>query len=54
MELGEKGKGKENDKASVILYNIRCENRGYKRCVLKGVENFGVGGKVVRESNGRD
>jgi hypothetical protein len=21
---------------------------------LKGVENFGVGGKVVRESNGRD
>jgi hypothetical protein len=26
MELGERGKGKKNDRASVILYNIR----GYK------------------------
>jgi hypothetical protein len=30
MELGERGKGKENNRASVILYNIRCEVRGYK------------------------
>jgi hypothetical protein len=30
MELGERGKGKENNRASVILYNIRCEGRGYK------------------------
>jgi hypothetical protein len=30
MELGERGKGKENDRVSVILYNIRCESRGYK------------------------
>jgi hypothetical protein len=25
-----KRKGKENDRASVILHNIRCESRGYK------------------------
>jgi hypothetical protein len=30
MELGEKGKGKENERASVILHNIRCEGSGYK------------------------
>jgi hypothetical protein len=30
MELRERGKGKENDKASVIWHNIRCEGRGYK------------------------
>jgi hypothetical protein len=30
MELGEREKGKENDRASVISYNIRCEGRGYK------------------------
>jgi hypothetical protein len=29
MELRERGKGKENDRASGILYNIRCESRGY-------------------------
>jgi hypothetical protein len=28
MELGERGK--ENDRASVILHNIRCEGRGHK------------------------
>jgi hypothetical protein len=30
MELGERRKGKENDRASAILHNIRCEGRGYK------------------------
>jgi hypothetical protein len=30
MELRERGKGEEKDRASVILYNIRCEGRGYK------------------------
>jgi hypothetical protein len=30
VELRERGKGKENDTASVISYNIKCEDRGYK------------------------
>jgi hypothetical protein len=30
MELGEREKGKENDRASVILHTIRCKDRGYK------------------------
>jgi hypothetical protein len=30
VELGEREKGKENDRASVILHTIRCEGRGYK------------------------
>jgi hypothetical protein len=30
MEVKEREKGKENDRASIILYNIRCERRGYK------------------------
>jgi hypothetical protein len=30
MKLGEKGKRKENGKASVILHNIRYEGRGYR------------------------
>jgi hypothetical protein len=30
MELGEREKGKENDRASVILHIIICESRGYK------------------------
>jgi hypothetical protein len=29
----EKGKGKENDRASVISHNIRCEGRGYRMCI---------------------
>jgi hypothetical protein len=29
MELRERRKGKESDKASVMLHNIRCEGRGY-------------------------
>jgi hypothetical protein len=30
MELWEREKGKENDRASVTSHNIRCEGRGYK------------------------
>jgi hypothetical protein len=30
MELRERKKGKENDRASVILHNIRCEGREYR------------------------
>jgi hypothetical protein len=29
MELKERGKGKDNDTASLILHNISCEGRGY-------------------------
>jgi hypothetical protein len=50
----EKGKEKENDRASVILHTIRCEGRGYKDVYLKLFEKWGVGGKGVRESIRRD
>jgi hypothetical protein len=30
VELKERGKGKDNDTASVILHNIGCESREYK------------------------
>jgi hypothetical protein len=30
MELGKRGKGKENNRASVIEHNIICKGRGYK------------------------
>jgi hypothetical protein len=30
MELRERGKGKENDRASVILHTKRRDGRGYK------------------------
>jgi hypothetical protein len=30
MEFGERGKGKQNDKATVISCNMRCEGIGYK------------------------
>jgi hypothetical protein len=30
MELGERGKGKHNDRASVMSHNIRYEGREYK------------------------
>jgi hypothetical protein len=33
MELRERGEGIENDRASVISYNI-CEGRGYKGVYL--------------------
>jgi hypothetical protein len=29
MELGERAKGKEDDRASVTLHNIICEGRRY-------------------------
>jgi hypothetical protein len=35
MELGEREKGKENDRATVILHTTRCEGTG---CVLNDVE----------------
>jgi hypothetical protein len=30
MQLGEREKGKKNDRASTILHTIRCEGRGYE------------------------
>jgi hypothetical protein len=30
MDLGEREKGKEIDRPSIILHNIRCEGGGYK------------------------
>jgi hypothetical protein len=30
MELRERGKGKENNRASVMSHNTKCEGRGYK------------------------
>jgi hypothetical protein len=54
VELVERGKGKENDRTSVILQNIRCEGRGYKDVYWKLLKNSGVGGKGVRESNWMD
>jgi hypothetical protein len=32
MELRERGKGKENARASVISHSIRYEGRGYRMC----------------------
>jgi hypothetical protein len=29
MKLGERGKGKENNRASVLSHTIRCKGRGY-------------------------
>jgi hypothetical protein len=29
-ELGDRGKGRENDGASVMSHNVRCEGGGYK------------------------
>jgi hypothetical protein len=37
MEHRERGKGKQNDRTSVILHNIRCGIR----CVLNAVEKWG-------------
>jgi hypothetical protein len=50
MELGERGKGKENDRASVTSYNITSVKIGEIRMCI---EKCGVGGKGVKESNGR-
>jgi hypothetical protein len=40
MELRERRKGKENDRASVIFRNIRCEGRGYKDVHQKLLKNW--------------
>jgi hypothetical protein len=39
MELREGGTGKENDRASIILHNIRCEGRKYKVVYGKLLKN---------------
>jgi hypothetical protein len=39
MELGERGKRKENYRASVISHTIRCKGRGYM--YLKLLKNRG-------------
>jgi hypothetical protein len=41
--LQNSGKGKENDRASVILHTIRC--RGYRMCM----ENWKNGWREVKE-----
>jgi hypothetical protein len=33
MELREREKVKENDRASVISHNIKCEGRGIRKCI---------------------
>jgi hypothetical protein len=42
MKLGERGKGKKNDKASVLSHTLRRESRGHAK--------HGEGGKGLRES----
>jgi hypothetical protein len=51
MELKERGKGKENDRTSVILHT-RCEGREYKD-VYRKLLKMGGRGRGVRESNER-
>jgi hypothetical protein len=41
MELRERGKGKENNRASVISHNIRCEGKGYKYVYWKLLKSVG-------------
>jgi hypothetical protein len=43
MERGERRKGKENNRASVISHSIRYEGRGYKD----------VYGKLIKVGGGR-
>jgi hypothetical protein len=33
MEVRERGKGKENDRASVISHTIRCEGKDIQTCI---------------------
>jgi hypothetical protein len=49
MDLEERGKGKENEGASVILKNIRWEGRGYKDVNLTLLKN----GRRKVEGQGR-
>jgi hypothetical protein len=39
----ERGKGKENDRASVISHNIKYEGRGYKNMYRKLLKSQGGG-----------
>jgi hypothetical protein len=41
MELGERGKGKESDRAPIISHNVRYEGRGNKDVYLKMLKNEG-------------
>jgi hypothetical protein len=40
-ETQEREKGKENDRATVILHITRCEGRGYENVQLKDFEKLG-------------
>jgi hypothetical protein len=40
MELRERGKGKENDRAAVTSHNIKCEGRGYKDIIRNLLKNY--------------
>jgi hypothetical protein len=55
MELGQRRKGKENDRASVMSWNITSVKvEEIRMCVESYWKlEWGMGGKVVRESNGR-
>jgi hypothetical protein len=35
VELRERGKGRENDRVSVISHNIRCEVEDIRKCIEK-------------------
>jgi hypothetical protein len=54
MELGKRGKGKKDDRTSVILWDIRREGRGCKDMYWKPVEKWVVGGKEVKQSIQKD
>jgi hypothetical protein len=51
MKLGGRGKRKENDKASVIDENIRTVKVEDIRICTESCEKWGVGGKLIRDSN---
>jgi hypothetical protein len=46
MELEDRGKGKENDRASVISHTRRCKCRTF----IKNCGKMGKSGKGVREN----
>jgi hypothetical protein len=54
MELREREKGRENDRASVILHTIQCKGRGCKDVYSKLLKIQEEGGKGVRVSIRRD
>jgi hypothetical protein len=55
MELGQRRKGKENDRASVMSWNITSVKvEEIRMCVESYWKlEWGMGGKVVRKSNGK-